>query len=63
MLKRSDKLSQKERMELTAYGLYRIYQRIKEVAQSGTISAYSNYPKVLWDKFNHKDIALGKITD
>lgn len=50
-------------MELTAYGLYRIYQRIKEVAQSGTISAYSNYPKVLWDKFNHKDIALGKITD
>lgn len=61
-LKTYNELSEKDKLEITAAGLSRVYEHIQN-SQSSTISACRNYNKELWNTYDHKDIATGKITD
>lgn len=57
-----DDMSEQEKLDYTAAGLSRVYDKISKM-KAGTISAWRSYSKELWDNYNHKDIATGVIPE
>ena len=54
--KNYEDLTEQQKLDYTAAGLSRIYEKIANM-KAGTISAWRSYNKELWSTYDHKDIA------
>ena len=60
--KNYDDMSEQEKLDYTAAGLSRVYDKISKM-KAGTISAWRSYSKELWETYNAKDIATGVVSE
>lgn len=55
-------MSEQEKLDYTAAGLSRVYEKITNM-KSGTISAWRSYSKELWETYDAKGIATGVVSN